>query len=105
MYVCPSNLHVALCKDDFAPGISVAPQNCNFGGCGAYTGEMAVDQARAITRARARATARARARALPSPLSLRARASRPLAPVARSRDDVADPTARARARRRSRTWA
>merc|ERR1719460_2781735 len=44
VYVCPSNLHVALCKDDFAPGISVAPQNCNFGGCGAYTGEMAVDQ-------------------------------------------------------------
>ena len=25
-------------------GIKVAPQNCNFGGCGAYTGEMAVDQ-------------------------------------------------------------
>lgn len=44
VYVCPSNLHVALCKDDFAPGIAVAPQNCNFGGCGAYTGEMAVDQ-------------------------------------------------------------
>ncbi|KAH8045050.1 triosephosphate isomerase [Aureococcus anophagefferens] len=24
--------------------VYVAPQNCNFGGCGAYTGEMAVDQ-------------------------------------------------------------
>lgn len=44
VYVCPSNLHVSLVKDSFAPGISVAPQNCNFGGCGAYTGEMAVDQ-------------------------------------------------------------
>ena len=44
VYVCPSNLHVALVKDSFTAGISVAPQNCNFGGCGAYTGEMAVDQ-------------------------------------------------------------
>ena len=44
VYVCPSNLHVAMVKDSFVPGISVAPQNCNFGGCGAYTGEMAVDQ-------------------------------------------------------------
>ena len=25
-------------------GIKVAPQNCNFGGCGAYTGEMSADQ-------------------------------------------------------------
>jgi len=44
VYVCPSNLHVALVKDAFIPGIAVAPQNCNFGGCGAYTGEMAVEQ-------------------------------------------------------------
>mmetsp|Transcript_25623 Transcript_25623/g.28641 ORF Transcript_25623/g.28641 Transcript_25623/m.28641 type:complete len:312 (-) Transcript_25623:40-975(-) len=44
VYVCPSNLHVALVQDAFIPGIAVAPQNCNFGGCGAYTGEMAVDQ-------------------------------------------------------------
>ncbi|GMH46331.1 hypothetical protein TrRE_jg12245, partial [Triparma retinervis] len=44
VYVCPSNLHVALVKDSFIPGISVAPQNCNFGGCGAYTGEMSADQ-------------------------------------------------------------
>ena len=44
MYVCPSNLHVGMIYKDFAPGIMVAPQNCNFKGCGAYTGEMAVDQ-------------------------------------------------------------
>ena len=44
VYVCPSNLHVALVKDSFVNGVSVTPQNCNFGGCGAYTGEMAVDQ-------------------------------------------------------------
>mmetsp|Transcript_20542 Transcript_20542/g.61246 ORF Transcript_20542/g.61246 Transcript_20542/m.61246 type:complete len:280 (-) Transcript_20542:46-885(-) len=44
VYVCPSNLHVGLVKDSFKPGIAVAPQNCNFTGCGAYTGEMAVDQ-------------------------------------------------------------
>ncbi|MGB1607028.1 MAG: triose-phosphate isomerase, partial [Promethearchaeia archaeon] len=44
VYVCPSNLHVGMIYKDFAPGIMVAPQNCNFQGCGAYTGEMAVDQ-------------------------------------------------------------
>ena len=44
VYVCPSNLHVGMIYKDFAPGIMVAPQNCNFEGCGAYTGEMAVDQ-------------------------------------------------------------
>jgi triosephosphate isomerase len=44
VYVCPSNLHVALVVDKFKPGIQVAPQNCNFKGCGAFTGEMAVDQ-------------------------------------------------------------
>ena len=44
VYVCPSNLHVGMVYKNFAPGIMVAPQNCNFGGCGAYTGEMAVDQ-------------------------------------------------------------
>ena len=37
-------MHVALVKDSFKPGIKVAPQNCNFTGCGAYTGEMSVDQ-------------------------------------------------------------
>merc|ERR1712216_647482 len=44
VYVCPSNLHVGMIYQNFAPGIMVAPQNCNFKGCGAYTGEMAVDQ-------------------------------------------------------------
>jgi len=42
VYVCPSPLHVALCK--FTNGAKIAPQNMNFSGCGAYTGEMAADQ-------------------------------------------------------------
>merc|ERR1712228_815850 len=28
----------------FTNGVKVAPQNCNFKGCGAFTGEMAADQ-------------------------------------------------------------
>jgi len=44
VYVCPSNLHVGIVYQKFNPDILVAPQNCNFKGCGAYTGEMAVDQ-------------------------------------------------------------
>lgn len=44
VYVCPSPLHVALVKDKFVSGISVTPQNCNFAGCGAFTGEMSVEQ-------------------------------------------------------------
>jgi len=44
VYVCPSPLHVGLCYDKFTKGAKVAPQNCNFKGCGAYTGEMAADQ-------------------------------------------------------------
>jgi len=44
VYVCPSPLHVALCTGKFTNGAEVAPQNCNFAGTGAYTGEMAVDQ-------------------------------------------------------------
>jgi len=44
VYVCPSNLHVGAVYDKFKKGVAVAPQNCNFGGCGAYTGEMAADQ-------------------------------------------------------------
>jgi hypothetical protein len=44
VYVCPSPLHVALCTGKFTNGAEVAPQNCNFTGTGAYTGEMAVDQ-------------------------------------------------------------
>jgi len=44
VYVCPSNLHVGIVYEKFNAGILVAPQNCNFKGCGAYTGEMAIDQ-------------------------------------------------------------
>ena len=44
VYVCPSPLHVALCAGKFTNGAHLTPQNCNFTGCGAYTGEMAVDQ-------------------------------------------------------------
>jgi triosephosphate isomerase len=44
VYVCPSNLHVGLVYKSFTNGAQVAPQNCNFSGCGAYTGEMAADQ-------------------------------------------------------------
>jgi len=44
VYVCPSTLHVHHCMGKFTNGALVAPQNCNPKGCGAYTGEMAVDQ-------------------------------------------------------------
>jgi len=44
VYVCPSPLHVAYCSDQFSNGALVTPQNCNFTGCGAFTGEMAVEQ-------------------------------------------------------------
>merc|ERR1719160_707399 len=44
VYVCPSPLHVGMIYKDFTNGAFVAPQNCNFKGCGAYTGEMAVEQ-------------------------------------------------------------
>jgi triosephosphate isomerase len=44
VYVCPSVLHVQYCSDKFSNGASVTPQNCNFKGCGAFTGEMAVEQ-------------------------------------------------------------
>jgi len=44
VYVCPSPLHVAHCADKFTNGSLVTPQNCNFKGCGAFTGEMAVEQ-------------------------------------------------------------
>jgi len=44
IYICPSPLHVALVQGKLRNGAKVAPQNCNFSGCGAYTGEMAVDQ-------------------------------------------------------------
>jgi len=48
VYVCPSPLHVALCTGKFTNGAVVAPQNCNFTGTGAYTGEMAIDQMKAM---------------------------------------------------------
>jgi len=44
VYVCPSPLHVALCTGKFTNNAQIAPQNCNFKGTGAYTGEMAADQ-------------------------------------------------------------
>jgi phosphoglycerate kinase len=47
VYVCPSTLHLPYVlgklKDRGSP-VQVTPQNCNFSGCGAYTGEMAADQ-------------------------------------------------------------
>ena len=44
VYVCPSPLHVGMVYKDFTNGACVAPQNCNFKGCGAFTGEMAAEQ-------------------------------------------------------------
>merc|ERR1719486_1234069 len=34
--------------DKFENGVEMCPQNCNFKGCGAYTGEMSVDQMAAM---------------------------------------------------------
>merc|ERR1712039_546514 len=48
VYVCPSNLHVGIVYEKFNAGVLVAAQNCNFKGCGAFTGEMAVDQMKAM---------------------------------------------------------
>lgn len=44
VYVCPSPLHTHYCSDKFTNGAKVTPQNCNFTGCGAFTGEMSVEQ-------------------------------------------------------------
>jgi len=44
VYVCPSPLHVTYVKSKANDGVLVCPQNCNFKGCGAFTGEMAVEQ-------------------------------------------------------------
>jgi len=44
VYVCPSPLHVSSCMGKFKDGVMVTPQNCNIKGCGAFTGEMAVEQ-------------------------------------------------------------
>jgi triosephosphate isomerase len=44
VYVCPSPLHVDYVSGKITNGAMVTPQNCNFKGCGAFTGEMAVEQ-------------------------------------------------------------
>jgi hypothetical protein len=44
VYVCPSSLHIGMLYKKFTNGAKVCPQNCNFKGCGAFTGEMAADQ-------------------------------------------------------------
>jgi len=44
VFVCPSNLHVDYCCGKITNGAKVTPQNCNFKGCGAFTGEMALEQ-------------------------------------------------------------
>merc|ERR1719265_1090115 len=44
VYVCPSPLHVSYCCGKFPNGALVTPQNCNTKGCGAFTGEMSVEQ-------------------------------------------------------------
>ena len=44
VYVCPSTLHIGIVYKSFKNGAKVAPQNCNYKGCGAYTGEMSADQ-------------------------------------------------------------
>jgi len=44
VYVCPSPLHVDYCCGKFTNAAMVTPQNCNFKGCGAFTGEMSVEQ-------------------------------------------------------------
>ena len=48
VYVCPSNLHVGAVYNSFTNGALVAPQNCNFKGTGAFTGEMAVEQMKSM---------------------------------------------------------
>eukprot|EP00316_Scyphosphaera_apsteinii_P009166 CAMPEP_0119309068 /NCGR_PEP_ID=MMETSP1333-20130426/14063_1 /TAXON_ID=418940 /ORGANISM="Scyphosphaera apsteinii, Strain RCC1455" /LENGTH=251 /DNA_ID=CAMNT_0007312977 /DNA_START=30 /DNA_END=785 /DNA_ORIENTATION=+ len=45
VYVCPSPLHIQYCVDKLGgSGAMVCPQNCNFKGTGAYTGEVACEQ-------------------------------------------------------------
>jgi len=44
VYVCPSPMHVPLVADMITNDAVVCPQNANFTGCGAYTGESAVEQ-------------------------------------------------------------
>merc|ERR1719277_1119585 len=40
--------YVASCMGKVTNGAMVTPQNCNFKGCGAFTGEMAVEQMKAV---------------------------------------------------------
>ena len=44
VYVCPPTIFVPMVMDKFTNGAMVCPQNCNFTGTGAYTGETAVEQ-------------------------------------------------------------
>eukprot|EP00310_Coccolithus_braarudii_P019775 CAMPEP_0183335242 /NCGR_PEP_ID=MMETSP0164_2-20130417/3590_1 /TAXON_ID=221442 /ORGANISM="Coccolithus pelagicus ssp braarudi, Strain PLY182g" /LENGTH=259 /DNA_ID=CAMNT_0025504575 /DNA_START=163 /DNA_END=942 /DNA_ORIENTATION=- len=44
VYVCPSPLHTSYTLGKFKEGVMVTPQNCNIKGCGAFTGEMSVEQ-------------------------------------------------------------
>jgi len=44
VYVCPSPLHCGIVYKQFNNGAMMAPQNCNFKGTGAYTGEMCAEQ-------------------------------------------------------------
>ena len=42
--MCPSVLHVAYCCGKFTNSALVTPQYINFKVCGAFIGEMAVEQ-------------------------------------------------------------
>jgi len=44
VYVCPSPLHCGIVYKSFTNGACIAPQNCNFKGTGAFTGEMCAEQ-------------------------------------------------------------
>jgi len=44
VFVCPSPLHVAYVASKVKENIHVCAQNCGFKGCGAFTGETAVEQ-------------------------------------------------------------
>jgi len=44
VFVCPSPIHVPYCLGKFTNGAMICPQNCNFKGCGAFTGEVPVEQ-------------------------------------------------------------
>ena len=46
VYVCPVAMHIPLVQGKFTNDAKVCPQNCNFTGIGAFTGELAVDQVR-----------------------------------------------------------